>query len=113
MTLGTQLHALRSAKGLSLRQVTKATGVSPSTQSRAERDVGIPDAVILSKLAEFYGVSFESLLNKIEPTDEQVDAYLIGLGYNLDELRAEINALINELSAQAKAILAAKEGETP
>ena len=108
MTLGTKLHALRSAKGLSLRQVKAGSGVSASTLSRAERDIGIPDTIILSMLAKFYDVPLHSLLDAYEPTPEQTEEFLIGLGYNLDELRAEINALITELSAHVKAILGAK-----
>lgn len=111
MSLSIKLRALRSAKEMSLRQVAKASGVSPSTLSRAERDLGIPDAIILSKIAEFYGVSFESLLDKLEPTDEQVDSYLIGLGYNLEQLRIEINELIDTLRSEAREILAAKESQ--
>jgi hypothetical protein len=38
-------------------------------------------------------------------TDEETDAYLIGHGYNLERMRAEINALIDELQSTAREIL--------
>lgn len=110
MSLGNRLHALRSARGLSLRQVEAGSGVSASTLSRTERDIGIPDTIIMSMLAKFYDVSFDSLLDAWEPTEAETDAFLIGHGYDLDKLRAEINALIDELRAQAKALLAQKGG---
>lgn len=107
--LGTRLRALRSAKGLSLRQMAIGSGVSASTISRLERDMGIADTVILSKLAAFYGVGFASLLDAHEPTNEQVDAFLIGHGCNLEQLRAEINELIDRLREEARALLAQKQ----
>lgn len=93
---------------MSLRQVEAGSGVSISTLSRAERDIGIPDTIIMSMLAKFYDVSFESLLDAEEPTQAQTEAFLIGHGYNLDKLREEINALIDQLKAEAKTILAQK-----
>lgn len=109
MTLGTRLRALRAAKGLSLRQVQDACGVSTAALSRAERGSGTPDTATLLRLENFYGTSLGSGLSGTEPTDEQVAAYLTGLGYNLEQLRTEINELIDRLRDEAKAILASKE----
>lgn len=105
MTLGAKLRALRAAKDLSLRQVERETGVAFASISRIERG-NKPDIDSLCALAKFYGVSMDSLLFGRELTDEVAEAYLVGLGYNLDELRTEINALIDELRETAKAILA-------
>lgn len=109
MTLGTRLRALRSSKGLSLRQVARKTGISASTLSRLERDMSMADTNSLSALAEFYNVSFAILLDVYEPTDEQVNAFLVGHGYNLEQLRVEINELIDKLQEETRAILAQKE----
>lgn len=108
MTLSAKLRALRNAKGMSLRQVARESGVSASTLSRLERNIGGPDIVTLVMLEDFYKVRLGSGLDA-EMTDAQAEAYLVGLGYNLEQLRAEINALIDTLRDEAKAILAAKQ----
>lgn len=108
MTLSTKLRALRNAKGMSLRQVEAGSGVSAATLSRAERGLGTPDTVTLVLLEDFYKVRLGSGLDA-EMTDAQAEAYLTGLGYNLEQLRAEINALIDTLRDEAKALLAAKQ----
>jgi transcriptional regulator with XRE-family HTH domain len=112
MTLGARLRALRRAKRMSLRQVEAGSGVSISTLSRTERDASIPDTIILSMLAKFYEISFDSLLDLWEPSDEETEAFLIDHGYDLEKLRTEINALIDELREQTKAILSAKEQQS-
>ena len=115
MTLGTQLHAARLAKRHSLRDAAIQSGVSPSTLSRAERGVrGEFDTAVLYKIAAYCGVSVETLVSGkyAEVSDDEVDNFLVGHGYNLEELRVEINALIDELRNTAKAILAHKE-QTP
>lgn len=108
MTLGMKLLVLRKKKGLSLRAVAEKSGVSPSTLSRLERDMGMPHIVTLVMLEDFYKVRLNTGPDSREPTQEQAETYLIGLGYNLEELRAEINALIDELRNAAKDILAHK-----
>lgn len=111
MTLGTKLRALRRARGLSLRAAEEGSGVSASTLSRAERDKGWPDTVILCMLGKFYDVPVENFFDAHEPTQEEVNAFLIDHGYDLDELQKEINALIDKLRNTAKDMLAQKEGK--
>lgn len=108
MSLGARLRAIRKARGLTLRQVEAQSGVSISTLSRAERDMGMPDLVTLVGLEDFYKVSLGSGLGAKSPTDEQVEAFLIGHGYNLEQLRADFNALIDRLREEARSILAEK-----
>lgn len=62
MTLGSRLLKARNEKGYSLRDVESLTGVSPSTISKAERDVGDLLTSHLVKLAECYGVTIDSLV---------------------------------------------------
>lgn len=60
---GTNVKALRRARGISLRNLAQKTGVSVSILSRIES--GATDAVKLSsarKLAEFFGVRLDDLL---------------------------------------------------
>ncbi len=108
MSTGTRLHATRLAKGHSLRDAATQSGVSPSTLSRMERNVGTVDTQVLFKVAAYCGVSVETLVTgKPAPvSDAEVDNFLEGHGYNLDALRTEINALIDELRETVKEILA-------
>lgn len=113
MTIGTKLHATRLAKGHSLRDAASQSGVSPSTLSRVERGKGGLDTASLYKIAAYCGVSVETLVTgKDAPvSDDEVNAFLVGHGYNLDALRAEINALIDELREVAKDILSHRTQE--
>lgn len=62
-TLGQYLRALREAKGLSLRQVEGQSGISNAFVSQMESGkVKQPSPVMLYKLAELYGVPYESLM---------------------------------------------------
>lgn len=115
MTTGTRLHAARLAKGHSLRDAAIQSGVSPSTLSRMERDVGTVDSQILFKVAAYCGVSVETLVTgrDAEISDAEVDSFLVGHGYNLEALRAEINALIDQLRDTVKDILAHRQEPQP
>ena len=62
-TLGQYLRALRDTKGLSLRQVEGQSGISNAFVSQMESGkVKQPSPVMLYKLAELYGVPYESLM---------------------------------------------------
>lgn len=107
MSTGTRLHSMRLAKGHSLRDASIQSGVSPSTLSRVERDKGIGDTEVLYKIAAYCGVSVDTLVTgkDADVSDEEVNRFLEGHGYNLEELREEINALIDQLRDVAKEIL--------
>lgn len=59
---GKYIKELRVDRELSLRQVEAETGISNSYLSQIERgERGIPNSKIIVRLAELYGVSFQSL----------------------------------------------------
>jgi len=63
--LGKYLKSLRAANGLSLRAVEKETGISNAMLSQLESGkVKQPSPIFLYKLAEFYGVPYETLMEK-------------------------------------------------
>lgn len=63
--LGAYLKTLRGASGFSLREVEEATDVSNAYLSQLENGkISKPSPHILHKLAEFYGVSYEVLMEK-------------------------------------------------
>ena len=65
--LGVVLADLRRAKGLSLREVQEATGnaVSNAYLSQLEHQkIKKPSPIVLRRLAEVYGVPYETLMEK-------------------------------------------------
>lgn len=61
--LGQYLKTIREAKALSLRQVEGQSGISNAFVSQMESGkVKQPSPIILYKLAELYGVPYESLM---------------------------------------------------
>ena len=66
--LGKYLGQLRAKRGVSLREVEKATGVSNAYLSLLETGgkAHLPAPEILNKLADFYNVSIEELLAKAD-----------------------------------------------
>lgn len=64
MKLEKLLAEARRAKGVSLRQVERATGVSNAYLSQMETgQVAEPSPRKLEALAEYYGLPYESLMN--------------------------------------------------
>jgi transcriptional regulator with XRE-family HTH domain len=62
-TLGQFLRAARARKGLTLRQVESATGISNAYLSQLEGDkIKQPSPVSLHKVAELYDVAYSLLL---------------------------------------------------
>jgi transcriptional regulator with XRE-family HTH domain len=107
MTLGRNLRAAREAKGYSLRDAQALTRVSIATISRAERGVGTIHVHALASLAKCYGVSIEDLLDFDMPemSTKDIEDYLVARGYDLEKMRSDINALINELQAATTKML--------
>lgn len=61
--LAKRLSQLRKLKGVSLRQMETATGISNAYLSQLERGVAAqPAPEKLKRLAEFFGIAYETLL---------------------------------------------------
>lgn len=71
---GAYFKALREAKGMTLREVEKVADVSNAYVSQLESGkVKQPSPLTLHKLSSIYGVSYESLMEKVgypAPTQE-------------------------------------------
>ena len=62
--LGEELRRIRNIRGVSLRKVQDQTGISNAYLSQLETGKAEnPSPHILHKLAEFYGVPYESLMD--------------------------------------------------
>ncbi|NDL68483.1 helix-turn-helix domain-containing protein [Anaerotalea alkaliphila] len=70
MTLGKRLRNLREQLNQSQTYVSKMLKITPQAYSQYERDIRMPDAVMLQKLSNYYNVSIDYLL------DKQDDSYL-------------------------------------
>lgn len=70
--LGATLRAIRTSRRLSLASVAEATDISPSFLSLVE--LGKSDITIgrLTRLAEFYKISFTDLLGEADTTDAEI-----------------------------------------
>lgn len=60
-TLGTVLRRLRHERGLTLEEVSEATGISVAMLSRAEREQRVPSTEVVAALSDYYGVPPEVL----------------------------------------------------
>ena len=62
--LASNLRKVREDKGLTLKDVVKATGYTEVSISRWETGTRIPKATVLYNLAKYYGVSIDRLFWK-------------------------------------------------
>lgn len=104
--LGAELRKVRKEKELSLRDVEKATGISPSTLSRIERG-HVPDFSVIERLAAFLGVSVQAggqSNGTIETDEDMMKAIEVHLraNKNLDESIARAIARSYEVVMQVE-----------
>ena len=76
MNLGSVLRRLRKNQGLTLVKVSSETGLSVSFLSDIERNKARPSLDSLEKLADFYGVGVDQLVQQIEKDTRSVDKML-------------------------------------
>ena len=67
--LGERLRQVRTARGLSVRELARRAGCSASLVSQVERGVSAPSAVVVYSLATELGISLDSLFGErdVEP----------------------------------------------
>lgn len=69
--LAKNLLSLRAAKRATRDVVSKAVGISAKTYERYEKNERNPDAPILVRLADFYGVTLDQLVGRV-PLPEEI-----------------------------------------
>src|SRR5690606_4291306 len=62
LDIGNRLHQLRKGRGLTLQDVSKATGVSASAFSKIERNELSPTISTMQRIAQGLGIELTSLL---------------------------------------------------
>lgn len=70
INLGKKLSKLRAEKGVTQDELASAMGVSNKTVSKWENEDSSPDLETLVALAEYYGVSTDSLLGLVNETND-------------------------------------------
>jgi transcriptional regulator with XRE-family HTH domain len=63
-SLSDRLRLLRTQRGLTIGEASSRIGIDSHTLSRVERGIQKPHAPTLRKIAEFYGVAVEDLLEE-------------------------------------------------
>ena len=77
MTLGNKIAELRKEKGMTQEALANALGVSNQAVSKWEANQSCPDIQLLPQIADFFGVSVDSLFgreNNLRDETEQVEA---------------------------------------
>ncbi|MER1278326.1 XRE family transcriptional regulator [Bacillus sp. C15(2022)] len=67
LVLARNLKAIRTEKKLSLEKVAELTGVSKTMIRQIERGESIPTITVIWKIAKGLKISFNSLINNLEP----------------------------------------------
>jgi len=67
LELGPHLRSLRTARGLTLRELAQRAGVTESFLSQAERGVATPSIASVRRIARGLGLSIADLFAEVEP----------------------------------------------
>jgi transcriptional regulator with XRE-family HTH domain len=100
--LGQFLRTIRGSKGLSLRAVESASGISNAYLSQLESDkIKRPSPVVLHKLSEVFGISYTRLLSLAGypvPDANRTRAEDVGIAARIGQVSVEEeNALVEYL----------------
>ena len=63
MTIGSNIKRLRLNKGVTQEELGSTLGVSSQAVSKWENESAYPDIMILPKLADYFAVSIDELMN--------------------------------------------------
>ena len=89
--LGENLKALRKQRGMSQEVMAQQLNVVRQTVSKWEQGLSVPDAQMLTRIAELFEVPVSSLLG--EKIEEKAD---------MDEIAAQLAVLNEQLAAKTK-----------
>lgn len=70
-TFGAMIAQLRKEKGMTQLELAQQLGITDKAVSKWERDLSYPDVESIPKIAEFFGVSVDELMQtKVEPKEQ-------------------------------------------
>ncbi len=90
MDLGNNLKTLRKSKNLTQEELAECLNLSPQTISKWENNLSMPDISMLPILADYYGISVDSLLS-FDAKEREAD---------MKELAQRIHSLVNDGKAE-------------
>lgn len=113
LEIGKRIATLRKVMGVTQLELANYLGVLPQTVSRWETDNGIPDVILLPKIATFFSISLDDLfgVNNMKKIEDLVCKYSVLRDENsYDEAIAAIklqesNLAINDDNIDTKAKL--------
>ncbi len=99
-----QLKALREAKNISQEKFAKELNVAQNTVSNWERGVRNPDNEMLIKIANYFDVSIDYLLDKKTPSVSKEKTFQILQIYDAlsDEGKHKLEAYVDDLLSNPK-----------
>lgn len=99
MTLSEKLKELRKKTNYTQQAIACKLGINQNTYSNYEKGTRTPDNETLCRLADFYDVSVDYLLGRVEPAAEDMadDARMIARKYEklTDKQKAFIQSAID------------------
>ena len=98
MSIGEKLRSLRLKMKRTLREQSETFGVSLNSVYRWEHDLAAPRKTVLKKMADFYGVPFNWLIDSSAADDEYVGAAL----YPESNLEQQLLRTFQKLSENKK-----------
>lgn len=91
--LGENIKTLRKKKGYSQETMAQQLNIVRQTVSKWEKGISVPDADMLTKIADLFEVTVEDLLGDNNVKDKEVDA-------NVNEIAAQLAVLNEQLANQ-------------
>jgi transcriptional regulator with XRE-family HTH domain len=101
--LGQQLRELRKDKGLSLQELSDASGVSVGTLSHVERGLTSASVKTLSRISRSLGVSINNLLGNIEQAPDHDDSGWVARANTHKILQMKDKKIVKEIITPSRA----------
>lgn len=93
--LGENIKTLRKRKGYSQETMAQQLNIVRQTLSKWEKGISVPDADMLTKIADLFEVTVEDLLGGNNMEDKAEDA-------NINEIAAQLAVLNEQLANQSR-----------
>ena len=84
LSVGKVIKELRTKRGLSQEKLAEHLGIAPQSVSKWERGEGYPDITLLIPLANYFGVSLDTLMGR---DGDQTEQHILDILSRLDHYR--------------------------
>ena len=90
---GSKLHLLRKSKGLTRNQLAEALGISPNTIKSYESGTREPNHKMTKKIAKFFGVTTDFILEASEVYEDEKDLIITAAGLSPEDKKRIIEII--------------------